>query len=451
MKVIKKILFPLLTVLFFFSCQKEEQITFNESIGEFVRFHLQVNSNNEIIEAPLIENNKEPVSEYEKDNYQVLKIPVALTASIENTRWDASLSPEIKFILTEVSDPSIDIGFPNEEVPNDELTIKFSDVVTNYNLNSSQEEIIGNKGEQIIIDINFPEGFVASEIENTELLQLASSNFRYSLVQLPIQNNTLISYQLTVEEDISDSLQELTTVFSLASLDNYELIGTDIITIKKSNTNSSDNSIFTASNFYNLSNPFYRTYGENWLYNEGDEQCEWQSFTTFTTPVEVDKNHPNAVLFSGGETEDTTDDVYHHAFRIGFTSATTITTNPFNLKRWVNNESVSISRSPGFQIDEALEFFPDNGTSETSGIVEVVKQDLLITNLNEEPYIISISGSGTYQLLDSGVFEISLVFEAYNEELWGGSQVGYYKIYNSISYSEPTEIPNSDCIIPVDL
>jgi len=497
MKVIKYILLCIVITTLINCSSDDTNTSFNEKIDNFVYFNLKIDSNNNIIESPEIDNSEIAVATYTKDNFSTMKIPVALHSqsfnedvtvnfssefynlnNIEiypensitftnkkrvdtiyvhfNERWNTSLAPKIKLTLTNVSDERIALGFPNEEAPNDELTINFSEeaITTTYSLSTNNQELAGNLGEQVLIDINFPNGFIKSEIEDIQLLQEVTSNINYTLERLPIENTKVISYILTLKEDISESLQELKAIFNLATIDNYTLLGSNEISIKKTSLNKSDNAINTAANFYDLSDIYHVTYGETWLYDDiVDKQCEWDFFFALTTPVVVDATHPNAVLYSDGGTDDTSDDIYHHAFRIGFTSFTKVSSNPFNLKRWFKNEAVSISRSPGFQIEEALEFFPENGTSTTKGTVEVINQTLLITNLNYDVYTFKISGSGTYELIDEdkGLFEIIITINLENEELFGGVQSSTNKLYNLDIYQRPTETPNMNCIVPIDL
>ena len=188
------------------------------------------------------------------------------------------------------------------------------------------------------------------------------------------------------------------------------------------------------------------------MWDSGDEVCEWQAFNAFTYPVIVDKDDDNAVLYSDNGTEDDSDDIYHHAFRIGFNSNNIgRTTNSFNLKRWFNNESTNADVSPGFNIPEALEFYPKDGVSETEGTVLVIPQIITVSSKEGVSHNISISGEGTYQEISAGLFEITLEFKATNEEVFGGTQVSYYRIYNNNSYGGNPEPIDYGCVEPVDL
>lgn len=189
-------------------------------------------------------------------------------------------------------------------------------------------------------------------------------------------------------------------------------------------------------------------------FNE-DDTCEWVSFNAFTYPVEVASNHPHAVLADDGGNDDPADDVYHHAFRIGFNSPNAgNTTNSFNMKRWFNNESNDGEYSSGFNVTQALEFFPDDGTSAVSGVVKVVPQDLLISTRIEtdvyRSYTIAIEGEGEYVEIADGVFEITLELRATNAELFGGTRTALYKIWNTNDYADPVDI-GEECFQPMDL
>lgn len=490
---VTKYLFFIATALLFLTCGDDDQLTYNNADGKFVRFHLQVNSNNEVIEAPGINNSAIAVASYTKDNFSELKIPVALTASLQenvtvtfateltnlqnvdispantieftpnklvdtirvkfNERWDLTQNPQIKFSLTEVSDSSINLGMPNSVLPNNELTINFTQVDVTYNFNPPTivDNIVGNIGEQVTIDVNFPQGYFESELNTVELFQEESSNFNYTLTRLPFTDPNKVSYTFTVDENIAVDVLEFSTVFKMNNLTGYDLVGTDEFTIKKPIVIDRDNSVNTANDFYDLSNPFHRTYGENWLDANANGTCAWSRWFAFSYPVVVDASHPNAVLFDDMGTPDPSDDVYHHAFRIGFDSPNAgRTTNSFNLKRWFTNESTDADVSPGFNVNPALEFFPANGNSITNGFVQVIEQDITITGRSGNSYVIRIFGSGTYQKINNDLYEIDLTLNARNTVLFSGTVSSKYKIYNNNSYQRPSLISDS-CIQPREL
>lgn len=484
--------FLLFTLLIFLACAEENSKLFNADDNSFVRFFLLVNSNNDVIEYPVVEGGLQPVSTYIKDDLRVLKIPVALTSLNENEvevnfatkisnlngveispqnkitftkskkidtifvtfteRWDISKNPKIEFELTQVSDASINIGMPNTNTLYNKLTVDFAALNFTYKIaNPNNQEVLGDINESRIINIDFPKGFIPSEIANTDLLLETQSNFEYTLQQLPILKNNQISYVFTVDENIKIDELEFQTKFKLNTIPNYQISGLETATIKKEIVIDRDNTVNTASQFYNLSDPFNRIYGENWLDFNADDICKWETFNTFTYPVVVDQNHPNAVLFDDNGTPNTDDDIYHHAFRIGFNSTLAgRTTNSLNLKRWFTNESTNSSNSPGFNISEALEFFPLNGNSKTEGFVKVIENDLQIKGRNGNTYIISIAGNGTYRQISAGLIEIDLALEATNNALFGGTRIDKYKMYNQQSYPDPNPITD-DCKKPIEL
>ena len=182
-----------------------------------------------------------------------------------------------------------------------------------------------------------------------------------------------------------------------------------------------------------------------------DGVCKWQRYFAFTYPVIVDKEHPHAVLYDDLGTEAIEDDIYHHAFQIGFNSPIAKnTTNSFNLKRWFSNESTSAANSPGFNIQQALEFFPDNGNNNEKGYVKVVEQELTIAERNGDSYVIKMSGDGRYHKLSESLFEISLTLQLENEALFGGAIQSTYKIYNSSNYPGAITI-EENCLQPYEL
>ena len=477
------------------SCSNtDDSTTYSNSNGRFVRFFALVNSNNDLLEFPEINGRLEPVSLYEKTDIETLKIPVALTSeklsenvtvNFETTiseglnniaitpsniltftpeklvdtiyvrfneRWDVTQNPEITFKLIDASDPTINLGIPNSVAPNNELTVVFGELNLTYGFeNPNQKEILGTVGETVDFSVIFPNGYIGSEILAANLISESLNGFDYNLIQLPLENLNKVSYRLTLNENIAIDELEFRTSFELNELEGYTQSGSSSYRIIKPIRTVRDVSVNTAGNFYDLSDPFYRTFGVNWMDFNTDDICEWRDFNTFTFPVVVDADDPNAILFNDMGTTNPEDDIYHHAFRVGFISPISgNTTSPFNLKRWFNNESTSAANSPGFNIVQALEFFPENGNSTTNGFVQVIEQDIVISGTNGNTYVITISGSGTYNQITPGIFEIQLEFTTFNTDLFGGIRSDQYRIYNTQDFVEPAPL-NIDCFIPIDL
>ena len=481
------------------ACDNDYDRTFTGADGEFVRFFVLVDNDNNVLEYPQVNGGIVPVEVYNKTKLGQLKLPVALTkaevnsditvnfetavtGNLEglsfnpentlvftqdklidtifinfNSSWNGLNAPKIELELTNSSDPSVNLGMPNEQVTYKRFTINLNDVNFNYTLEKSLEEIVGTVNEEILIDVHFPNGFFAEDIANIDLLDEIENDpnaqdIGYTLaVESVNEDENTVTYKYTVTQDLDESFL-FETKFELADIQGYDKSGITQITIRKPIQVDRDNSVNTAANFYNLDDPFYRTFGENWMDFNEDGVCAWQAFNTFTYPVVVDASHPNAVQFSGMDTpNDPSDDVYHHAFRVGFNSPNAgNTTNSFNLKRWFNNESNNAANSPGFNIIEALDFFPENGNSTTNGFVQVVAQDIVIAGTNGNSYTISISGGGTYSEISTGIFEIQFELQANNSTLFGGSRTSIYYLYNTPNFVEPMPI-SEPCFIPVDL
>jgi hypothetical protein len=483
------------------SCDPLEREVYENADGRFVRFNLQVDSDGNQVPFGEVNPSASVVSFFEQKSVKTLAIPVTLTSeplqekvsvtfgvdtvggydafvvepadgvlefegsSLTDTiyidylsRWEGDGDCLILLELESVSDDSVMIGQPNSVEKNDKLTISLEELNLRYSFPAiSMVEILGEAGEEVLVVVSFPDGLFPDEIEGVELLVDVASDFAYSLEQLPYDADSReVVYRFTVDEAIDDDLLLFMAVFKLAVLDNYRVVGNSSMTIIKPVRVNRDNAVNTAAHFYDVSNSLYRTYGENWMDYNMDDTCSWQSFNAFTYPVEVPADHPNAVLGDDRGTSDPSDDIYYHAFRIGFNSPNAgNTTNSFNLKRWFNNESNDGEYSSGFNITQALEFFPDDdGTSAVSGAVMVVPQDLLIsTRLEPEvyrSYTIAIEGDGTYVQIAEGVFEITLELRATNQELFGGTRTSLYKIWNTDDYEDPLDI-GEDCFMPMDL
>lgn len=477
-----------LTVLFIFSCSKDDYKMGSE-IDPHVRFNFFVKSDNTPLEYPAINGTLIPQSNYVNKAIKTLKVPVALTTySLKNTitanfsstitgdnsgfrlnpvnelvfqgnkltdtisisfdkRWTAHQSITLK--LETISDPSIHIGNLNTEAKNDTFKIDLAPITTNYTFPISRFDIKGEAGEKFDFNVNFPNGYFPSEMENLEIFE-SLDGFNYSLTHDPFKaNSNSVTYHFTLLENIKNDDVYYESSISLVNAGDYTATGNTILQIVKPIKSIRDVNANPASKFYDLSNAFYLTYGETWFDRSG--VCAWQAYNAFTFPIVVPKSHENAVLYSDKGTANPNDDVYHDAFRIGFNVASgTNTTNSFNLKRWFSNESTTAASSPGFNISSALEFFPANGNSKTNGNVLVIPQYITITGSNKNKHIIAISGSGTYKEISTGLFEISFELKLTNDALFGGTVSTQYRIYNNRTYPKPAAL-NINCPKEVDL
>ncbi|PXY46631.1 hypothetical protein [Flavobacterium hydrophilum] len=466
------------------SCSKDDYRLDSKNFGPFIRFNLLVNSTSNVpLEYPSVNTVLAPVVSYENKSVKTLKVPVTLSStplksavtakfsavtsgdvnsfSIEPTnellfegskltdtiflsfekRWKEKQIITLK--LESTSDPEIHIGNLNTSVSNDVLTIILGEVSTPYSLSANRIVVKGAAGETIDFKVNFPNGFIPSEIENLTIFKFLNG-FDYSLTHDDFgDNRKSITYHLTLLEDIQEDDVYYETSITLINAGDYIATGTTVLQIVKPIKSNRDILTNPASKFYDLSNQFYLTYGENWFDRSGS--CAWQAFNAFTFPVVVTKDNENAIFYSDKGNTNPNDDVYHDAFKIGFNVSTgTNTTNSFNLKRWFSNESTTAANSPGFNITSALEFFPENGNSKTNGKVLVIPQYITITGTNKNSYSIAISGEGTYKEISTGLFEISFELKLTNDKLFGGTISSQYRIYNNKVY--PTLAPlNESC------
>ncbi|MFA9188572.1 hypothetical protein AAGV33_01690 [Flavobacterium sp. FBOR7N2.3] len=478
-----KILSILFTVALITSCSKDDYKLGSE-IDPFLRFNFLVKSDNTPVEYPIANGSLIPQSTYVNNSVKTLKVPVALTTrNLKNTvtanfsavsstgenesftvnpinelvfqgskltdtifvsfdkRWAANQSITLK--LETVSDPEIHIGNLNNQYPNDTFKIDLATIETNYTFPVNQYIIKGEIGETIDFKVNFPNGFIPSEIENAPIFKF-TNGFDYSLTHDDYgDNRNSINYHLTLLEDLQNDDARYESKITLVNVPNYNATGSINLTIVKPIKSPRDIQANPASKFYDLSNQFYLTYGEHWFDRNGS--CAWQTFNAFTFPVVVTKDDENAILYSDKGTANPNDDVYHDAFKIGFNVVTgSNTVNSFGLKRWFSNESGSAAVSPGFNITSALEFFPANGNSKTEGTVLVIPQDITIGSSATNTYQIAISGDGIYKEISDGLFEISFELKLTNDKVFGGTVSTQYRMYNNRVYPKPAAL-SIDC------
>jgi hypothetical protein len=493
MKVTKYALIAIFIILL--GCESDDDKQFTNESGTFVRFFLQLDRDNNPLESPVIDLGSTGVSTYEKADFKTLKIPVALTqipstetvkifyeaeiSGIDNVdirpqeslsftgnqlvdtlyvnineRWDSSLNPSLTLRLTGSSDENVVIGMPNENLPLDQLTVNFNNVDTTYGVQPpTRIDITGNAAEFYQLNIEFPNGYIENEVDQNSLLSETQSNFNYTLTPLPLIADDLISYSFTIDENFNDDDLLYKTTLALNNLVDYELTGFPLVSYLRNPLTDRDPTLNTASLFYNTSDSFYRLFGVNWMDFNEDGLCEWRDFNAFSVPIEVPQDDPNAILGDDSGTADTSDDIYYHAFRVGFKPPNNNTTNSFNLRRWFTNESTSALNSPGFNVSPALEFFPDTTAGTLSGTVQVVEQTIQIGTTASNGslrFFITISGSGTYTEIAPGIIDIDLTLNATNNELFGGTRTARYHLYNTSNFTDPPLLMES-CFTPITL
>jgi len=469
-----------------FSCSKNNDNAIND-VPSFVRFNFLTNSNNEPLAYPQVSSAIIPSINYINTSVNTLKVPVTLTSyALENEvtvnysvtstsnenlftispvnqvsfknnqltdtiyinfnkRWLGAES--IVLNLESVSDPSINIGNLNSNETNSEFTVNLEPVTTTYTFLENRIEITGEAGEQIDFTVNFPNGYLPSEIENLDIFKFLNG-FNYSIEPLDIgENSATIKYRVTLNESIENDDVLYQTIITLIDNENYTTTGNSSLQIVKPIKSDRDATINTAASFYNLSDFYHRTYIEHWNDFNEDGECAWQPTFAFTYPIVVESTNPNAVLYSDNGTEDPLDDIYHHAFQIGFDSPiATTTVNAFNLKRYFSNESTSRANSPGFNVTPAIEFFPENGTSTTNGSILIIPQILTISGTNGNSYAFAISGEGTYQEVSPGIFELKFDLNLTNDAVFGGTITSEYRLYNTANYTAPEDLTTNNCI-----
>ncbi|GAA0873560.1 hypothetical protein GCM10009117_27070 [Gangjinia marincola] len=495
---IKKYISFLLITITFFSCKEDDLDAYNQLTEPFVRFDLKLDNNGMPFEFPSISNLTEPASEYTHRSLREVKIPIALSHAnltqevdvvvsltsqnltegqdysllnqdlifsfnkdklvdtiriLPSRRFNEDEVNQLSFEIEQVSDEEVNIGYPNTINPATKVDVTLRDTFTTIGFpQENNESISGQSGTEVFFDVLFENGLFKDELEDVDLF-VENPGFDYTLAEFPFEDgDRKITYQLTLNETIEENELYIVSLFKLNQVDQYIQVGSSSYQVQIPLDVPREVSVNTAANFYDTSNQFYRTFGENWLDANDDGICAWSAFNQFTYPVEVNEDNEFAVLGEGSDTPgDTSDDVYYHAFQVRFGSPTPgNTTNSFNLKRWFNNESSNASVSPGFNFNPSLEFIPnDEGTSTTSGSVQVIPTFGTISG-DGNSYCIGFQGEGTYQEVEPEIFQIQLTLRATNNELFWGTVEATYVIYNTSNFDEPDPLAES-CFGPINL
>ncbi len=494
MKSILKLNIILLFSLLF-SCQSD-RITYDLNLDEYVRIALILDNNGDPV-AALSKTGNQYVSRYEHSGFGTVNIPVGVTApSLDselkvyysskfygdftdatitpdsflifspekywdtiqinfNSRWDTLVWDSILVQLDSTSLFNIKIGYPFGNEAHDHLSVILGDLTLPYTAQSPNSfSLVGTKGESYNFSVIFNNGVSADDLDGIDLLEEDFSDFDYTLVQNPVTTvDEEVSFTLTLDEDLNNEQKTYECQFTIAQLEGYTLTGNTTFNFTKDATNQANNNINVAHHFYDIASDAYnRLYMWIFIDYNNDGNCIWRKTYQHCVPVEVVADHPNAVY-------NEEDGKYYHAFKLGFDSPNEgRTTNSFGLKYWFNNESTDADVSPGFNILDAMEFYPKDGTSYTEGTVSVVEQDIVITGEGNS-HTISIAGEGCYYYLDGSqetyndsIFEIDLQFEATNKELFGGTQTMQYIMLNrNPGSSEKPDSLMQSCFTPVDL
>ena len=253
------------------SCGEDDGTISLDNTG-YVRFFLVTDADNNVLEYHQVNTRFQAVDRYEKDNIKLLKIPVSLSdPTIENTvtvtfshqikgdvdltitpestlnfskgnvvdtiyvqvngRWNLSDSPQLILALESVSDPSIQIGIPNQTSPNHTLTIDFIDPALQYSFNTNKIEIIGEIGEEITFDVLFPQTYFPEDINDAEIFSF-DNGFYYTLSRVA-ESETSITYKATIEEDLQNDFLIFQSKINLIESNGYKPLGNITLLLEK--------------------------------------------------------------------------------------------------------------------------------------------------------------------------------------------------------------------------
>ncbi len=414
----------------FVGCTKQEQ-DFSENF-DFIRFGLLLDVNNKPIQFPEVRPDLKEVARYKTDRISTIKIPVVMTSLLQdkptdvfyevvsegdfsdytispinkitipagklidtiqikfNSRWITPDINKIKLKIKSTSNPNLRIGWNNRAEKLDEITIVLGNLdVRKYNFKQNIYSLSGQANEELLIPIQFSQpisnasigsfNFISAQFSPFSLCDNTNNNFQYSITREPFSDGaTTIFYKIKILQTTTQPTNLKLTLDS--GLPNFESTGITTTFIRKDTNTSVGN---PAGNWYNVADPLYRTYGKSWYFNVADNACRWQSFFAFIKPVPV----PLGSLYDNGQG--------FHKFKIGFVGNTLpIGTNPFDFSRFYGSAKVE---SPAFTIPEAIEFFPTNGNSTTTGTVKIIPQTLTFVRISNDSSVqIPICGSGNY-------------------------------------------------------
>lgn len=456
----------------------------------FVRFSLLINPNGQIISKANSSTNVVESSQYTHKSLGAIKIPVLLSVTPQskpitvkfevknkgsytdysispaikqltfqpgklqdsitlsfNSRWPSPLDGAITITLTEIDDPNIKIGWARQNNKLDQVTINLGDLSkTNYFFEKNTYNVLGNLNEEIDIPILFSQPITKKEIGNFDFISSSfvpisacdgeGGTFQYSLIPQPfIDGAQTIIYKLKILE--ATSLASKLQLKLNSGLADFVSLGINTTDISKPLIDNRTGD--PASNWYDVADVLYRHYGEAWYKDPITGLCRWSTFNTFAKPVPVAANSP----FNNGKG--------YHKYRIAYLSNNQpIGTNPFDLRRFYAGASVN---SQGYNIQEAIEFFP-NPSNPNKGSVSVVAQTLsFIRTSDNKTFSIPMCGSGNYEF-DPIIKQWKMYLEIhFDETTLGGSKDAVKPMYiysNNLNGKEPQDL-TIPCPLRIDI
>lgn len=497
MKVTKYYIFCFVLLTSFMACEDDKALPETTLEDSFVRFSFQVNQNDEVLVYPDRSPSTSELGDYTFQKRDTLRIPVVASSKDE---WNDNLTvdfsavfsstfieqnfqifPEsrslqfsktsptdtitvipfsrfenlnqekITFNITSVSNPAFSLGYDRGFLPLDEFTLNIGDTQPiAYALENVNFNLNGEAGESINFDVIFDQLVTQTDVDgldflSTEFVQFAcdeglAAEFEFEINQSPIEGvSKRINFSLSLTEDAPGFGTNLNIRLNDVGNPNFERQGNTLISV-----NTPEETVMRsgdpASNWYNATNIFYRTFGKAWYFNETDQACDWQNFATFTRPVDVTPGSE----FDNGQG--------FHKYKIGFRNVianpngNVIGTNPFNLRRYYDGAS---ALSPAYNQLESIEFFPENGNNPNQGSVKVVSQTLVFIvdeNDVDVEYTIPMCGSGTYNFNAAENRWEMFVTIITDETAIGGSNNAEKKMFiYSENVSDDPPLLNEDC------
>jgi hypothetical protein len=477
MKGIKIIVF-FVSIFICLQCQRDNEFPeFN-----FVRFGLTVNANGFPLEFPQVRTNLQEVENFTHANFTPLKVPVVLSAEVSNTPTevyytatiegnytDYTFSSDDKVIIpagklvdtltvgfnsiwtnaevgnsklkleiTGTSRGNVSLGYNNAVKSNKTLTINLGSLDKKYMLEQNLYTIQGDINEEVDIKVKFNSpidnatqngfNFLTAEFVSLSPCEPSINTFAYTLTQVPYTGLVNeITYKLKLLQNVTNETNlKITLNSGLPEWQVTNIVQTNVRKLLDASNRIGNPAAF----FYNLSDPFYRTYGKAWYLNSTTNSCDWSNFFALTRPVTV----PIGSAFDNGAGQ--------HKFKIGFTSGNSSgTTNPFDFRRYYQGASVA---SPGFNISEGIEFFP---ATSNSGTVKIIPQTITLIKLsNNQPFAIPICGSGTYSFDAVNNRYIMYVEVVCDETNVNGNNNVIKRMYiysNNNGYVDPADLSSS--------
>lgn len=481
---VTKYLFYIISILLF-SCKSEDRDLYENADGNFVRFFLQLDTNDNPVEYPAI-STKPAMDHYTQNTTNVLKIPVILTAILSKsetvefsteiisdelknyiTQGDVVINPSnilhfaptqlvdtiyiktkkklvftdpsaaLKLKLIKCSNPAVSLGTIGQNPKLDVITISFADSqLIDFNFNTDKIALNGVSGEVKNFSLLFSQPILEADYNTLKFFTEKYTGFNYQIkLNTPYKEGLkTLQYSLTSFENFDTNQIVDLTVLTTNTLKGFVSTKINQLSFVKERAFPENSTYDPASEFYNTND---NTFSPQCFFWSNRNPNPWRSFLSFTRPAIT--NDPKYSNTNG-----------YHRFKLSFYNINNPQNNNntvlFGLNVIYSNASITSSQ---FNLLEAIYFYPQSNDNGEIVIPTRVINVVTTSATGGKTYKVKLWGSGTYfRRTDAGNklgMKVTLFFD--ESSFGGGTKVQreyyFYAFKSNNSFTTPDKDNNN--------